>query len=1468
MKKIFLYIALTSICVTFGQTDTENYIQTISYKTEYEGSYSNFNQNLQSGDLLFNGAGGASGSVTITNNVLDISFGGSWSSSANRLKLGIIKTLNSSPILPNMELGDVVSSGNPTGYQLKISNGKLVMYSRYFLDGISTNISNTIPGGSSINYSTSLGTIYSCPSGGGGGGSGSISITNGVVTLDIGGGWSETCELKLGQIKYLSTSSIPNTEIGRLISNLHTETAYKAKIENNWLVFYSDETIPPLPSSGNISKAIDFNVSAEHKIETISYFDGLGRIKQKVDIMAGGQNEKIITPFDYDQHGRQVKEYLPYAINSTNSNFQINVIEGVQDFYNTSKYENTTNPYNEVQFENAPVNRILKQASPGNDWKMGNGHEIKFDYQTNDFKEVRKFEITFANGNPETPQLSANTNSYYGPNELLKTITYNENHPGTSTKNYTSEQFKDKHDRIILKRIYSDTDLNNDGILESEVPHDTYYVYDYFGNLTYVISPKVNITDGISNNDLNELCYQYKYDERNRLIEKKIPGKDWEYIIYNKLDQPIMTQDGNQRANNEWLFTVYDIFGRIAYTGIDKNNTSSRTEIQTAANNASKHFVTRTEEANTYLGTVIYYSKDAYPVSFDQVLTVNYYDDYEVGNIVAFNPAIDSGTWEGMTAVPNVKGLPTVAQVRVLDTNQWVTTATYYDQKGRAWETHVHNEYLRTDDWVLNKLDFSGNILKTRSRHQKGNNPVIVTVDNFTYDQMNRLLTHRQCIGDDSLSDSCGDVDPTLPENSVLAESITITTNETASSSITLSPGFHMVATSDKNFSAVIEQADGEMIIYNIYDELGKLTSKKVGNKQDTPLQTVDYTYNIRGWLNQINNPSSLGSDMFAFNINYNNTTENLNAQPLYNGNISETIWKTASDNIKRSYGYQYDALNRITSGLDNTADKRYSLSSIMYDKNGNITSLERKGQINKDATSFGIMDNLVYTYDSGNKLLKVTDNGNDNEGFKDYNTYGNDYRYDANGNIVMDLNKGIGSTDTDGVSYNFLNLPTNVVISNGSQNGNIEYIYDANGVKLVKIVTEGSSVTTTEYSGSYIYENNVLQFMNHAEGYTEPYGSDGYKYIYQYKDHLGNIRLSYADDNKDGIINSSTEIREEKNYYPFGLQHKGYNNTINGAYHPYGFINKEKNDEFGLHWLDFGARNYSPDLGRWMNLDPLAETMPEYSPYIYAFNNPIYFLDPDGERPCTNGDCGGAVVAIFFHGGPFGGGKTTTADKAGGTGKFYNSTQRAAQNSGREFKGTIIAPGLTSASGVDTALEFINENFSSGDQVIIYGYSYGVDVAVELAEALKEAGIDVDLLVTVDGSDGPIQNTTVNTNIPDNVDTNLNVYQDDDSGNSNASPGFVSGSASGSSSGPPGSASGSSSGSSSGTSSGSSGSSSGSSNSPGSNGGPNSAVNSDKTNVINKNISGKGVTHGNIQDKAKNIIQPLINTRIFNYLF
>ena len=169
--------------------------------------------------------------------------------------------------------------------------------------------------------------------------------------------------------------------------------------------------------------------------------------------------------------------------------------------------------------------------------------------------------------------------------------------------------------------------------------------------------------------------------------------------------------------------------------------------------------------------------------------------------------------------------------------------------------------------------------------------------------------------------------------------------------------------------------------------------------------------------------------------------------------------------------------------------------------------------------------------------------------------------------------------------------------------------------------MNDNGNITETLYAGNFMYRGGSFDFYFHPEGYVEK-ENNAYKYYYQYKDHLGNIRVTY--DNSGSVSSPNASIVEEHNYYPFGLQHRGYNDA-NGTRgsdfaNNYMFGGKELQDEAvgsnRLDYYDFGARNYDPALGRWMNLDPLAEQMRRHSPYNYAFDNPIYWIDPDGMAP------------------------------------------------------------------------------------------------------------------------------------------------------------------------------------------------------------------------------------------------------------
>ena len=212
------------------------------------------------------------------------------------------------------------------------------------------------------------------------------------------------------------------------------------------------------------------------------------------------------------------------------------------------------------------------------------------------------------------------------------------------------------------------------------------------------------------------------------------------------------------------------------------------------------------------------------------------------------------------------------------------------------------------------------------------------------------------------------------------------------------------------------------------------------------------------------------------------------------------------------------------------------------------------------------------------------------------------------------------------------------VVLTKSTPTRKINYLYNATGQKVAKIVTNNSTETMTDYLNGFHYENNILKFFATAEGYVNVttggrQGPDGssyvFNYVYNYTDHLGNIRLSYTN---NGI---NAAIIEENHYYPFGLKHKKYGSVDKDLVcvnedcyeigidvvppqarksYQYKFQNKEWQDELNLNLYDFGARQYMPDIVRTTTIDPLAEKFYSLSPQSFLNNNPLYFIDPTGE--------------------------------------------------------------------------------------------------------------------------------------------------------------------------------------------------------------------------------------------------------------
>jgi RHS repeat-associated protein len=713
---------------------------------------------------------------------------------------------------------------------------------------------------------------------------------------------------------------------------------------------------------------------------------------QTVQVQASPEGNDVVQPIVYDQYGRETVKYLPYAlptVDTSDGRYRTAALTDQAAFYNPAGSSGTqlsngiariTTPYAVTGFEPSPLNRPLEQGAPGDAWQLTGttglsatpGHTVKMDYQLNAANEVQ---LWLLNSNGATAA------SAYAANTLYKIITKDEN--WTSGKTGITEEFNDMQDHMVLKRVWKD---ENHSL-------STYYVYDDYHNLAYVIPSAVTVssfTEVSTDTAFNRYIYAYHYDNRNRVAEKKIPGKGWEYTAYNNIDQPVATQDAIQRPGNKWTFSKYDGQGRVIMTGelID-----SRTHQQITDAIASQTVNWETPN-NTY--TDGYTTSNSFPTTWNLLYTVNYYDDYTFPGGTTY-----ASTATGITN--NAIGLLTGTKTRVLNTGAMLLTENYYDSEGRLRESIIQNN-IGGSDRIVNDYNFIGQLTQSVRTHNSSSQTNLTVTNQYTYDQVGRKLQSWSGIGGNDLTqlnnlqyneigqlhkkNIGGADDPSLPADVTLGAADAITTgtlNVSATNSIILDTGMSV--------------GEGATAIFEV----------KTG-----ALQTITYAYNERGWLSSANSNSNL----FNEQLQYNGGTT-----PQYNGNISQMNY-TGTNSGSKTFNYTYDALNRLT----NASSTGSALDEgITYDAMGNITALTRSG-VSSAA--------LAYAY-TGNQLNSVTNSGS---AFRTY-------AYDGNGNATSD-----GGSKT--ILYNYLNLPDTLTQSGSTI---ATYTYDATGNKLKNTGTDGT---------------------------------------------------------------------------------------------------------------------------------------------------------------------------------------------------------------------------------------------------------------------------------------------------------------------------------------------------------------------------------------------------------------------------
>lgn len=559
--------------------------------------------------------------------------------------------------------------------------------------------------------------------------------------------------------------------------------------------------------------------------------------------------------------------------------------------------------YEETKYEASSLDRIEQVGYPGADWKIGGSHTQKKGYGINGASEVRKWLMTSTGASGTT----------YFPKASLYTDTL------TDEDGYKTIIYTDIDKKVILK-------MNQDasGYLS------TYYVYDDLNNLRYVLPPGFT-SSSFAESDIafGQFIYAYRYNGRRQVEERKLPGKDWEYFLYNKLDQLAMSQDGVQRAKapQEWTIFKYDELGRLVLTGIYSHTGSSANSSYLSSQRDALAANNNFWETSTGTGTG--YTANTYPTAWDRTLSINYFDTYTISG--------KSSTYDATQSVSSrVQGKPTGSKVNILGTSDMLLSVNYYDERGRLKEG-IGDNHLSGTERIVNTWDFTDQLTASTRSHSSSGGSVTIA-NRYNYDHLGRKIRTYEQINSDT---------EVLLSELTYNELGQLYTKSFHNGTLTDTYGYNsrgwLTNKSATPFALQLKYGDGTYPRYN-----GNITSQLWGTPGSLT-NTFTYTYDP---LNRLNSGDT-GTGTYEKDITYDAM-----------GNITSL---NRNGTGTQSYSYTGNQLSSISGGISR---------SYSYDANGNVTgdgvNSYTYNVLNLPAAVSGGAS-ITYTYDAlGRKIRAV----------------------------------------------------------------------------------------------------------------------------------------------------------------------------------------------------------------------------------------------------------------------------------------------------------------------------------------------------------------------------------------------------------------------------------------------------------------------------------------------------------------
>lgn len=639
-------------------------------------------------------------------------------------------------------------------------------------------------------------------------------------------------------------------QIGKAIAQ--TDPYPRRLSTNNNFIQTITPTIPVMDTAGLVLATSS---------ETIDYFDGLGRYERTVVRGGGSDYSDLIFLQEYDPYGRTAEKWLT-SIGEKGAGSCIHFSSVKSNAVNSRLY-NDPYPCVNTKFEASPLNRPLERYGAGSVWRTAKKYE-KFQYLSNDDSPELKCVRYQVAGERENPALRIV--GQYAPGSLIVTRS-------TTEDGAVALKFENTAGQTILSRVQCGSQYL-----------DTYAVYDNFGNLCFVLSPNTSaaLDTTIDEEELNRTGYQYRYDEKNRCIAKKLPGTDWVYFQYDADDKLIYSQDGNLRKRNInlWAFVLYDVLGREVMTGYARINIDG---IQLG----NKHYVALRSNLDGLYG----YSLPAdLPADSLEVTRVFYYDDYPCyddphSDKLAYVDDSDYGSRD--VGILRGKGLMTATLRFIPESTVPLYSAFYYDSRGRLVQSRSTNHTGGVSN-VYNKYDFVGKLLRSKEEHS-------TSADNSKFDWLEQRVYYNHA---------------GLPDSTCY-----------------LLNGLYSTT------------------VCKTYDCINRLVSTGYGVNGNSIIDSLRYnirSWITEKSITTADGERKFAMSLYYQNPRYSSTTPSYTGNITewswrHGDDETSQTYAFTYDNLSR--------LSNTKQYIDNIADDQFVERGMSYDRNGNLLSLQRTAQ-------------------------------------------------------------------------------------------------------------------------------------------------------------------------------------------------------------------------------------------------------------------------------------------------------------------------------------------------------------------------------------------------------------------------------------------------------------------------------------------------------------------------------------------